>query len=386
MGLSNLEALVAMSKDIRKSAGTMGTGQARFLVDLYYSLQEYRKRLKSQRRALESSGEPVQVLEWFASLTAELERSAQKTLDHFSGNHPDGQWARSITGIGPVIAAGLIAHIDVTTTKTAGGVWRFCGLDPSNKWHSREEAREIVQTVRQAFPDSKKPTTEALAHIAERINRKLEIVSRYVPPGKKQPTWDSVTNGVTRRPWNADVKRLCWLIGESFVKFSGNKNDHYGQHYIERKVLEMSRNRQGLFAEQARARAVLWKSKGLTTSDAYRWNAGCFTADAAEEILMEPDGKRRLELFAERVGEPGSGVPMLAPAHIHERSKRVAVKLFLAHLHLDMYRRHFGEDPPAPYPIAILGHSDYIPPPNEDLSGAMPKPKKKKKKKGRKMD
>jgi hypothetical protein len=82
-----------------------------------------------------------------------------------------------------------------------------------------------------------------------------------------------------------------------------------------------------LYAEQAKA--VLEKKKIGKTTDAY----------AAYSI-----GK-------------------LPPAHIHARAKRYAVKLFLAHLHEVWYTKHFGEAPPKPYPIAILGHAHYLAPP-----------------------
>jgi hypothetical protein len=37
--------------------------------------------------------------------------------------------------------------------------------------------------------------------------------------------------------------------------------------------------------------------------------------------------------------------------------------LFLAHLHEIWFRLEFGKAPPAPYPIAHLGHSHHIDPP-----------------------
>jgi hypothetical protein len=45
---------------------------------------------------------------------------------------------------------------------------------------------------------------------------------------------------------------------------------------------------------------------------------------------------------------------------LHERSKRWAVKLFLAHWHAEAYRRHYGKEPPLPYAIGILGHAHRI--------------------------
>jgi len=59
------------------------------------------------------------------------------------------------------------------------------------------------------------------------------------------------------------------------------------------------------------------------------------------------------------------GVPgKLPPAHIHARVKRWAVKLFLAHYHHVAWTLAIGAPPPKPYVIAVLGHADFIAPPN----------------------
>ncbi len=50
----------------------------------------------------------------------------------------------------------------------------------------------------------------------------------------------------------------------------------------------------------------------------------------------------------------------LPPGQIDARSRRYAVKLFLSHLQLVWYEKHYGEKPPLPYPIAILGHAHMI--------------------------
>ncbi len=52
----------------------------------------------------------------------------------------------------------------------------------------------------------------------------------------------------------------------------------------------------------------------------------------------------------------------LPPAHIQARAERYAVKLFIAHFFEVYYKFHFKKDPPAPYPIAFLGHVHKIEP------------------------
>jgi len=174
----------------------------------------------------------------------------------------------SIVGIGPVISSGLLANIDITRAPTAGHIWRFAGLDPTCKWAKGE-----------------------------------------------------------KRPWNASLKRLCWLIGESFVKVSSNPKDIYGKVYLERKEYERKRNDGGQLADQAHQRIA--KDKGARRK-------------------IDPELLAMLE---------GGRLPAKA---LHERAKRYAVKLFLAHWFEEAYRQHYGTEPPKPYAIAHLGHAHAI--------------------------
>ena len=129
-----------------------------------------------------------------------------------------------------------------------------------------------------------------------------------------------------KRPWNASLKTLCWKIGESFVKVSGNPKAFYGTVYKQRKELETARNERGEYADQAKA-MLERKRFGKDTQARAHYEAG-----------------------------------RLPPAHIHARAKRYAVKLFLAHYFEVGYTLATGHAPPMPYPIAIQGHAHKIDP------------------------
>lgn len=255
--MDNLEPIVRLSRDLAASSATLSDDEARFLVDSYYAMQDSRIAADNQVRALSQSGEPHAVLAWLAENNGTLEKQVARSLDKYSAAQPLGEWARSIIGIGPVIAAGLLAHIDMHKAPTAGHIWSFAGLDPRTEWKKGE-----------------------------------------------------------RRPWNAKLKVLCFKIGESFVKVSGNEKSTFGRLYSERKKLEMERNEAGLFADQAEAKLEKFKiGKG---TDAYKaYSAG-----------------------------------KLPPAHIHARAKRYAVKSFLANYHEAGCHHVLGIEPPVPFIIA----------------------------------
>lgn len=264
-----LEPMIPLARDMRRATTTMTVAEARYLVDLYYAIQDSRIGACNQQRALGEAGEPHEIFGWVFANMNRLENSIRSALDIYSDGSELGRWCKSICGIGPVIAAGLLAHIDITMAPTVGHIWRFAGLDPTSRWGKGE-----------------------------------------------------------KRPWNADLKVLCWKVGESFVKVQNNPSDIYGHVYADRKVLEIERNEAGLFAEQAAA-ALAMKRIGKDT-EAHKWYSR---------------GK-------------------LPPAHIHARAKRYAVKLFLAHLHHVAYELEYGVPPPKPYVIEHGGHTHFVSPPN----------------------
>ena len=261
------ESVQRLSRDLRFTMVALSDQEARFLVDTYYQMQDARIRHEGQIRSMYDTREPHSVLTWFAQQFGTLERQLRRALDRYSFDHPDGDWLREQIGIGPVIAAGFLAHIDIQKAPTAGHIWSYAGLDPTMEW------------------------------------------------GKGQ-----------KRPYNAELKVICWKAGESFVKFHNHPDCIYGHLWRERKDLEIRKNEAGELADQA-AHQLATKNYDRTT-EAYKWYS---------------QGK-------------------LPPAHIHARARRYAVKIFISHLHVQIYERVYRRPAPVPYPIAFLGHAHYIAP------------------------
>ncbi len=297
-----IEQINKLTRDLKQAAKTLSTDEARFLVDYYYALQEDRIRSAHQVRTLAESGEPHELLSWLGENAGVLERNIKSALDTYSSEHLIGQWSKSIVGIGPIIAAGLLAHIDINKAPTVGHIWRFAGLDPTVIWEKK-----------------------------------------------------------TKRPWNASLKTLCWKIGESFVKFSNHDEDFYGHLLVQRKAYEIANNEAGKLSEQAVKH--LSKFKIGKDTEAYIWYSGCLTPAMAKMIQSAP-AEKRMGMAKKLAVDSGSGTPMLPPGHIHARAKRWAVKLFLAHWQHVAYSITFKKEPPRPYVLTHLGHVDEIKPPN----------------------
>ena len=296
---SNDEVISKFTKEAKHAAKNLRPIEARFLVQTYYQMQEARIRSEARRRKALENAEPNMVLSFLTAQSRKLEDRVAAALDVYSGSHPVGIWAREQYGIGPVIAAGLLAIIDIKKAPTVGHILSYDGWAPGIVWN----------------------------------------------PGEL-------------RPWNANLRRLFWLIGESFVKVSNNPNAYYGHLYKKRKEYEWRKNLSGALSEQATAK-MAEKNFGEDTF-ARRWCTGAYKdVDFTKAMItgipaaVTDDGK-------------SNGIPMLSPAHIHARAKRWAVKIFISHLHQVWYKHEHGVEPPTPYPIQYLGHVDYLDLPKED--------------------
>ncbi|MBW2002986.1 MAG: transposase [Deltaproteobacteria bacterium] len=218
-------------KDLKKARTELTDKEARYFVDLYYQVQEFRKAIDNQIRSIvepvyyDEDGkkrkpteeekesyvpEPHDNLNVLSDIIHTFETRIKVMLDVYTNNHIVGRWAKSICGIGPVIAAGLLAHIDIEKAPTAGHIWSYAGLNPQQKWAKGQ-----------------------------------------------------------KRPWNASLKVLCWKIGDSFKKQKSRENDIYGKILDERKTYEQQRNENGEYAEQAKS--ILQKKNIGKSTDAYKW-------------------------------------------------------------------------------------------------------------------
>lgn len=182
-----------MTSDIRSMSTSLDQRSIREIVAAYYRIQDDRVALAAQARELRKAESPYELCEFLSDNLGYMENSLKTPLKLFAETHAVGRWALSQYGIGPVIAAGLIAHIDITKAPTAGSVWRYAGLDPTSKWEKGQ-----------------------------------------------------------KRPFNAELKTLSWKVGQSFMKFSNREQCFYGKLYQQDKERRTKLNEEGAYAERAK--------------------------------------------------------------------------------------------------------------------------------------
>ncbi len=295
-----------VSRDLLKAGANVNIDGLRFIVDMYYKRQEDRIRYAAQVRQLEENIEegevPNEFLRLSAGQAATLEAQAASALDYYSRSNPITRWMRSITGIGPVIACGLLSHLKLYDTRGrieyVGQWWRFAGMDPSMKWEKK-----------------------------------------------------------TKRPFNADLKKLLFLLGESFVKVKSNKNDVYGRLYEQRKEILWQNNLSGDYKDAALNE--LKNKKYSKDTNAFKWYSGLINPEWARS-RWESESKPKFPVTLPKKSMEGTGLPMLPPAHIHARARRWVCKLFLSHLFEVMYVHEHGELPNEPFVLSMDGHNRKI--------------------------
>lgn len=303
----SLQPVIKLNRDLitaltREIPGGVTTNEARFLVDQYYTIQKARignsNRCKGLDRDASNEGndpEPHEALDRFAADFAIHEDNIKKVLGWWVESHPMAWFFENTLGVGPVLAAGLLAHIDIERCQTEGQIWAFAGLDPTKTWGKGE-----------------------------------------------------------KRPHNAALKTICWKIGDSFVKLSGRADSFYSNVYLDRKSYEWNKNMSGELSGQANA-SMERKKYGKVT-DQYAWYTGKCDPEKVRTQLEQGKSPTASACSGE------NGIQMLSPAHIDNRARRYAVKLFLSHL-FECWRIELGLPYQRPYVIEHGGHAHYIAPP-----------------------
>jgi hypothetical protein len=176
-------------------------------VQLYYDSQKLRIIHENKLRAVGES----ELFGWFmAWLRVGEETLLGKLREWVEGEEAprEARWAYGQDGIGPVLAAGLSAYIDVGKANSVSALWKYCG---------------------------------------------------------QAPGYDRPVKGV-KLPYHARLKTLCWKLGDSFVKVSGKEGSVYGRLYAGFKEEEILRNEGGRYREAA-ARELAnkkWKEDTVT--------------------------------------------------------------------------------------------------------------------------
>lgn len=334
----DLDGLAKLSKETKNSAAFVSDNQIRLIIDSYYQTQAHRINIANQIRAVKQNFDQVPdgeqpAIAWLLKDVENRENQIKKMVEEYVKNTPVCAWALQIKGIGPLFAANLWSYIDMNKINHANQFLSYAGLNDNNSpWLGKEKASAIVNEAYTYFnmDSSDKANDDIFLRVAIKSGRNVLSIKRGFNSHKQRDTRNSSDKTILIKylsmpPYNTELKKICYLIGESFCKVS-NRGSLYGKLYQERKAWETMKNENLEYKDQADA---LLKVKNYDkNTDTYK-------------CLIQ--GK-------------------LSQAHINQRAKRYAVKIFLTHFFEACWIDKYNEKPPIIYPIAHLGHLDYIEP------------------------
>jgi hypothetical protein len=225
-------------------------------VELYYDAQKLRIMHGNKERS-EGPGELVTWFSYWLELGEKVIQGKLKKWVESEKSPAEAKWAYEQHGIGPVIAAGLAAHIDVTKAASVSAVWKFAGQAPG-------------------------------------ADRKVK--------GQKLP-------------YNARLKTLIWKTGESFVKVSGKEGATYGKLYAEFKTEEIKRNEAGQYREAAKRELATKKFKAEDSVTKQRLTEG----KLSDGHLHSRAKRRAVKIFLSHYwvkGREARGLDVRAPYSI----------------------------------------------------------------------
>ena len=208
------ETTSALMRDLRKQMSEVSSETAAFLVNVYYQSQHARIQNNNREAALVKDGHThLEHVRLLSAINGNLEDEVKLWLDTYSLSTGPGRWLRSQIGIGPVIAAGLLAYLDITKAQYVSSFWQFAGLAPGQR-------------------------------------KKAGVKINY----------------------NPQLKTLCFKLGESFIKVSNNPNSIYGAIYQQRKNYEWGKNLRGEYASTIGTLGYAFDKE----TESYKWTTGKF--------------------------------------------------------------------------------------------------------------
>jgi len=152
------------------------------------------------------------------------ERDLLRQLTECIARHPAWPWLVRVRGLGPSLSARLLARLEIERAPTPSSFWSYCGLATvaAQLYRCSECGYEVSlpagRHLRAAHrvPDTARPCGGQLAPIGEGTRRVA------------QPRPSRGENA----PYDREAKKLCYLIGTSFVR----QGDAYRRYYNEQRA------------------------------------------------------------------------------------------------------------------------------------------------------
>jgi hypothetical protein len=151
----------------------------------------------------------------------EEEQEMSRSLGAALRTHPAWPWLCEVRGIGPTLAGKLVARLDVERADTPSAFWAYCGLAtvPGIRYHCD------ICGLSRSLPEHHRisPNHPAL-HGRGDCSGELR---RAAGPGDGVRVAQPKPRKGERIAYDATAKKICYLIGTSFIKAGGAYEQFY---------------------------------------------------------------------------------------------------------------------------------------------------------------
>jgi hypothetical protein len=149
----------------------------------------------------------------------EEERELARAMAEALEAHPAWRWLRGVRGVGPTLGCRLLARLDIHRARNPSAFWAYCGLATVPGVEYRCDTCGLVRS----FP------AEQSSPGPHRRRDGTACTGRLAPTGGgagvrvAQPR----SRPGERGAYDGEAKRICYLIGASFLQVGGPYRDFY---------------------------------------------------------------------------------------------------------------------------------------------------------------
>lgn len=319
-----IKKLDKLGEDVRVAALDMTIPEARYVYKDYLGLQKFQQSTRGHVNQLKKDGVPNTAMKFIANNTEYIRRyQFREIFDIWTDKYPESRWVKSIHGLGPAVAAGLICYCDFDKAKSTSSFWYWAGLTPDSKRISRKVADQLIVDSMDRYGEPAYPTEEHIKWCCEQVGYKFDSFHKFCRTQGKPYDWNKLYIALMIPKYSIDFRKVCIMIGNLVIK----KKNLYHDLYKYRHRWEVARNEAGEYAGRAAERLRMFNYKPW--KEPYKSYAAGY----------------------------------LPNRHLIARAKRYAVKIFLAHYYSVIYYIRNGEVPYDAYALDILkGHRKILVP------------------------
>ena len=306
---------------IRAAAVDMSKREVRFLIETHQKWLALYQSTRSRASFLHEQSQNNENIKFLSKSVLGMRNDITGFLGLWVENHPAAKYFRdNVNGVGPFIAAGLAAYIDIDKCKNHySSVWFYAGLTPNSRPPLQKEADELIQMALDKFVEKHgdKAHKDHVRFIANALNRSYEKMLKYCSRKSGPLNWRSIYGAIVHPQYCVALKLLCNSLGNDIIKHKSLYQDLYRyRHNYETKN----------------------------------------NNDFAYKKLADTQFKR-FNFDPKKVAYKAYAQGKLPQGHVNARARRWAVKVLLAHYYQIEYYIQHGEAPSDVYALDILkGH------------------------------